>query len=435
MIVEIITTGEEVLSGQITDTNAAWLSRFLGANGLPVARRCTVGDRMEDLVSCLRERARQADAVIVNGGLGPTGDDLSAEAAAIALGQPLVSFAAWVEVLTARFAAMNRLMPPGNLKQALLPQSARIIDNPVGTACGFEIELEGAVLYFTPGVPSELKVMMRDAVLPLLKQRFAVSSHSLLKRFQSFGVSESRLNSLLQPIELPPGISLGFRASMPLLEVKVMGIGEDEAGLRERLEHVSAEVRTTMGEYLVVEDGTGLEAFIQEKMIAGGHTLALAESCTGGMVAAQLIDIAGSSDYLERGFVTYSNRAKCEMLGVSPSLIAERGAVSLEVAREMALGAARAAGCSHALAISGVAGPAGGTPEKPVGTVALALAVPGQVHSQVVLLPQWGRNTIRRMAATAALDMLRRYLTGLAVFGHYDLARTLITDVTARTGG
>ena len=432
MIVEIITTGEEVLSGQINDTNATWLCQLLGGEGMAVARRTTVGDRMEDLVDCFRARARIADVIIVNGGLGPTVDDLSAEAAAKALGEPLATFPKWVEILEKRFAAMNRPMPPGNLKQARLPRSAQVIDNPVGTACGFEIELEKAVVYFTPGVPSEMKPMMHQQILPLMKRRFGVRLHSLLKRFHCFGISESRLDTLLQPVVLPPCVKIGFRAHAPTLEVKIMGSGEDERGLREHMGIVIEAVRARLGENLIVEDDEGLEDYLREKMVVGGYTLALAESCTGGLVAAQLVNSAGSSAYLERGFITYSNRAKAEVLGVSDALIQRCGAVSLEVAREMALGAVRSAGTSHALSVSGIAGPEGGSTEKPVGTVAFGLATPHEVFSQVVLFPQWGRKMIRMMAATAALDMLRRYLAGLSVFGSYDLARTLNIESLTR---
>jgi nicotinamide-nucleotide amidase len=267
-----------------------------------------------------------------------------------------------------------------------------------------------------------------------MQSRFNIRLHSLLKRFHCFGISESRLDTLLRPLPLPVGISLGFRAHAPLLEVKVMGIDEDAASLRGRMESVTRAARATLGDYLVVEDDSSIAAAIQEKMISGGHTISLAESCTGGMITAWLVDIAGSSAYVERGFVTYSNRAKIEMLGVPEALIQAHGAVSMEVAREMALGAVRTAGTSHALSVSGVAGPQGGSPQKPVGTVALALAAPDGVFTQMIFLPQWGRGMIRKLAAMAALDMLRRYLTGLPVFGSYDLVRTLQSDGPTRDG-
>ncbi len=429
MNVEIITTGEEVLSGQIVDTNAAWLSQFFEERGVTVARRVTVGDRLDDLAACFRERSRFADVIVVNGGLGPTSDDMSAEAAARALDEPLVEFPQWIEVLEAKYRAMSREMAPANRKQAQLPRSATLIDNPVGTACGFSIKLEDCVLYFTPGVPSEFKKMIRDQVFPNMRERFRLDGVSLLKRLHCFGVAESRLANTLQPLAMPPGVALGFRAHLPTIEIKVMGRGSDGEALQRGVDQVAQAIRDQLGENLVFEDDRSIERDIQEAMIARGYTLALAESCTGGMVSAQLVDIPGSSAYLDRAYVTYSNRAKTEMIGVPAEVIEEKGAVSLETAQAMARGAQRAAGVSHALAITGVAGPGGGTPDKPVGTVGFALAALDELHAQIIRLPPWGRGNIRRISAMAALDMLRRWLNDLPVFGRFDLSKIVQSEV------
>ncbi len=420
MNIEIISTGEEVLSGQIIDTNASWLSAELARHGFPVRRRNTVGDRIEDLVHIFRERAREADVIIVNGGLGPTSDDLSAEAAAAAKDEPLTMFSEWVDVMTAKFARSNRQMSPENLKQARLPQSAAIIDNPIGTACGFRIELSGAQLYFTPGVPSEFKRMVSEQILPDLVRRFNMRSVSLLRRLHCFGIAESRLDGLLRPIPLPTGVSLGYRAHLPLVEIKVMGLGEDAAALDAEMAAVAAQIRAILGANILAEDDDTLATVVQRLMLERGLSLAVAESCTGGLLASSLVDVPGSSDYFRVGYVTYTNEAKQDLLNVPEALFETVGAVSLEVVVAMARGARQRSGASHALAISGIAGPGGGSDAKPVGTVAFALSSPTKTWAQFLRLPDWGRTSIRLIAATLALDMLRRHLLGLEICPGFD---------------
>lgn len=423
MNVEIISTGEEVLSGQIVDTNASWLSAELARHGFPVRRRNTVGDRLEDLVHIFRERAREADVIIVNGGLGPTSDDLSSEAAAAAKDEPLTIFSEWVDAMTAKFARSNRQMSPENLKQARLPRSAAIIDNPIGTACGFRIELGGAQLYFTPGVPSEFKRMVTEQILPDMAQRFGMRSVSLLRRLHCFGIAESRLDGLLRPIALPTGVSLGYRAHLPLVEIKVMGLSTDALALNAAVEAVTAQIREILGANVLAEDDDSLATVVQRLMLERGLTLAVAESCTGGLLASNLVEVPGSSGYFRCGYVTYTNQVKHDLLDVPNALFDTVGAVSLEVVVAMARGARRRSGASHALAISGVAGPDGGTESKPVGTVAFALSTPSKTWAQQVRLPDWGRNSIRTVAATLALDMLRRQLLGLEVSPGFDSTR------------
>lgn len=428
MKLEIITTGEEVLSGQITDTNAAWISQLLNQQGLDVTRRFTVGDRCEDLVDLFRERGQVADVVIVNGGLGPTVDDLSAMAAAQALAQPLVENADWVAVLTERYQKRNRPLLQANLKQALLPSGADLIDNPIGTACGFQFTLGKARFYFTPGVPSEMKRMLRDEILPDVQQRFQLKSHILLRRLHCFGIAESRLGSLLADIDLPQGIRLGFRPHLPVIEIKIMGRGEDEDHINARIDQTADVIYERVGAAIFAEEGQGFADVIQQAMIARGWHLALAESCTGGMVADMLVARPGSSAYFDRGFVTYSNQAKMDMLGVAAETLATHGAVSAATAREMALGARCRAGVDVAVSVTGIAGPDGGSSEKPVGTVGFALAVPDRVYTVVFHLPPWGRRVVRLISAHVALDLLRRYLAELPVIGEYDLGNPVYQD-------
>ena len=428
MLAEIITTGEEVLSGQITDTNAVWLSQWLAEKGLRLTRRTTVGDRLEDLVKVLRERGREADVLLVNGGLGPTVDDLSAKAAAEASGQTLVEFPQWVTALKEKFARLGRDMPPNNLKQAWLPASATLLDNPVGTACGFMLRIEKALAFFTPGPPYELKRMMNDQVGPYLDQQLSLKPQNFLKKLNSFGLAEAKVDALMEDLVLPKGLQLGFRAHFPYIETKLIGWGESTAEDAAGYAAVATEIRTRLGAFLCYEDEPSLPHWLQTVMQKRNFTLALAESCTGGMVAQQLVDIPNSSVYFDRGMVTYSNQAKVDMLDVPAAILEQHGAVSMETAQAMARGAQRRARVTHALSITGVAGPGGGTEEKPVGTVGFALATPENIYTQLLQLPNWGRTRIRQLSAALALDMLRRYLQGVPVFGDFDYAKQRITD-------
>ena len=426
--VEMISTGEEVLSGQITDTNASWLSSEFDREGLNMTRRVTVGDRMEDLVACFLERSLVADLIIVNGGLGPTIDDLSSAAAATALNEPLVTRQEWIDEMTAKFQRMNRDMPPGNLKQAELPRSAQIIPNPVGTACGFSIRLNKSLIYFTPGVPHEFKRMISNEILPRIREQFKINTVSLLKRLHCFGIAESHLGTMLAPIELGSGLQLGYRAHLPTLEIKIMAKSENQATLLEDMESAASEIRSIVGANIICEDDHTIESHVQELMIQAGHTLALAESCTGGMIASQIVNVPESSNYFDRGFVTYTNEAKHQMIDVPMEIIQEHGAVSMATAHHMASGARLKAGTSHALAVSGIAGPGGGSEEKPIGTVAYALATPEHVYAQLIRGTNWGRKRIRMVASTLAMDMLRRHLLGLPVFGDFELSNTIQTQ-------
>lgn len=418
MRIELISTGDELLTGDITDTNASWLAAQLTEQGFKLSYKSTVGDDLQALVDVFIERAKVADFIVVNGGLGPTSDDLSAVAAAQALGEPVVLFDHWVEQMRQKFAAMDRAMSDSNLKQAMLPASATIIDNPVGTACGFKIKLGKATLVFTPGVPREFKVMVRDQIMPLL---FASSERQSLKvkRFLCFGVGESTLASMLENVTLPAGCEFGYRAEMPFVELKIFSVGEQD------ISALSEEVAAIIGDYCVVKDGNSLSRYVHELLLQKPIKFGTVESCTGGMVAQSLIHHAGSSAYLDRGLVTYSNEAKMALVDVSEQTLAAVGAVSVAVAEQMAQGAIKNHGLDLAVSITGIAGPEGGSDAKPVGTVAFALADKNQVFSQILQLPNRGRTAVRVTACNIALDMVRRYLEGQPVQAPYSSFKPL----------
>jgi nicotinamide-nucleotide amidase len=307
MQLEMISTGEEVLSGQITDTNAAWFADTMMNHGIELQQRTTVGDRVDDLVRIFTERSQHADVILVNGGLGPTSDDLSAEAMAKAAGVPLVEDSAWRMHLEDWFARRGRVMPQSNLKQCLVPSTAIVVDNPAGSAPGFRVKLNRAWLFFTPGVPVEFKQMVTEQFLPFIRESFNLGTVTRLHKFLTIGHGESLLADRINTLPLPPGITLGYRPSVPHVEIKVFARG--------------IEALSTMDAYLDKLRGALADAVVSERFAsiaeethallrARGHTLSLADSCTGGMLASLLVEYAGSSAYLQQGLVTYSNEAK-----------------------------------------------------------------------------------------------------------------------------
>ena len=282
--VEMLSTGDEVLHGQIIDTNAAWLADFFFNQGLPLTRRNTVGDDLDALVAILRERSEQADVLIVNGGLGPTSDDLSALAAATAKGEGLILHPEWLETMTRFFAERGRPMAESNRKQAEIPASAEMINNPVGTACGFAIQLNRCLMFFTPGVPSEFKVMVEQEILPRLRQRFTLPDPPVCLRLTTFGRSESELAQSLNPLTLPPGVVMGYRSSMPIIELTRPG----PANQRDAMRALWPEVRKVAGDSLIFEGTEGLPAQIARCLQERQLSLTLSEQFTSGLLALQL---------------------------------------------------------------------------------------------------------------------------------------------------
>jgi nicotinamide-nucleotide amidase len=407
MQLEMISTGEEVLSGQITDTNAAWFADTMMNHGIELQQRSTVGDRMDDLVRIFTERSQHADVILVNGGLGPTSDDLSAEAMAKAAGVTLVEDSAWRLHLEDWFARRGREMPLSNLKQCLVPSTAIIVDNPAGSAPGFRVKLNRAWLFFTPGVPVEFKQMVTEQFLPFVRDTFQLGTATRLHKFLTIGYGESLLADRIGALPVPEGITLGYRPSIPHVEIKVFARG--------------AKALAGMDDYLVKLRGVLADAVVSERFASiaeethtllrdGGSTLSLAESCTGGMLASLLIEHPGSSDYLQQGLITYSNGAKHQLLGVPVETLDKHGAVSAETALAMVRGARAISDADFAVAITGIAGPDGGSADKPVGTVVIALADRRACWVQTVSLGQRSRTLVRSMSCAVALDMLRRRL-------------------------
>jgi nicotinamide-nucleotide amidase len=411
----ILTIGDELLRGEIIDSNKSFLSERLLGLDIEPQRHVSVPDDPAQMEEVMREAARRARVVLVSGGLGPTRDDLTTEVAARSFGRRLVRDAAALEEIRSFFTQLGREMAPNNAKQADFPEGAEILHNPLGTAPGFMLEAEGALLFFMPGVPRELYRMVDHEVAPRIRQRLGTQGVVRATLLRTFGIGESNLDRQLDDlVRGDPDASLGFRTQFPdnLLRVVVRAASEHEA--RAKLAALVAQVRQRLGDLVVGEGERPLEEIVGQMLIERGKTLALAESCTGGLLASRLTDVSGSSAYLLAGHVVYSNAAKLRDLGVASADLERHGAVSEPVARAMAEGARARCGADLGVAITGVAGPQGGTPDKPVGTVYLALSdAAGTLAHRYQLMTERWRN--KQMATQLALDWIRRRLLGLEI--------------------
>jgi nicotinamide-nucleotide amidase len=411
--VAILSTGDELTTGRIVDTNSSWIADKLFEIGIEVAAVLTVGDHRDRLAAAWRRGLELADVVISTGGIGPTADDLTSEVVADVVGMPLVEDAASADRIRQLFAAFGREMPLNNLKQALFPRGATIIPNAFGTAPGYRIEHDGRHVVVLPGVPREMKPMMEETVLPWLVHLRGGDEVFVPRTFQTFGLTESGLDELVAGLVDPAEARVSFRASFPEISLRLVvhGLPADAAA---RADALAARVRERIGPFLYGEGAVTMEEVVGRLLRERGLTVALAESCTGGLVAHRLTNVPGSSEYVRGAVVAYANAAKEALLGVRAETLAAHGAVSEETAAEMAAGARRVFGTSLAVSTTGIAGPTGGTPEKPVGTVCLALAADAGVVTRRYQL--WGtRDWVKLLASQLALDWMRRHALGLAV--------------------
>ena len=404
----ILAQGDEILTGATLDTNSAWLAEQLWTRGVRVLGIAAAPDDLALLERLLVDAGRDCDLVVSGGGLGPTTDDCTAEAAARAAGVPLGESSEALAQIAERFRAIGRAMTPSNRKQALLPAGSTLLENRAGTAPGFVLSLGRAQAFFFPGVPRELRVMVADHLLPWLD---AAGSRSMLRRrFHVCGVGESVLQDQLRDLVLPAGVRIGYKTWLPNNSIVLYGeaSGPDaEAGF----EQASASLRARLGQDCFGEDDTTLALALGQALRARGWSLALAESCTAGGAAALVTEAPGSSAWFRGGIVAYANDVKQRLLGVSAELLAEHGAVSEPCARAMAEGARRALGADVAVSITGIAGPDGGTPDKPVGTVCIGLALPDETVTRTSSFWTRERDLVRALAAATALEWLRRRLT------------------------
>jgi nicotinamide-nucleotide amidase len=409
----IVSTGDELTTGRILDTNSSWIADKLFERGIDVVAVLAVGDHRDRLAWAWRRGIELADVVISTGGIGPTADDLTSEVVAEVVGAPLVEDAASAERIRQLFAALSREMPLNNLKQALFPRGATIVPNALGTAPGYRIEHGGKQLVVLPGVPREMKPMMEETVLPWLVALRGGEEVYLARTFQTFGLTESGLDEMVAGAIDPSEGRVSFRASFPEISLRVVVHGAP-ADAAVRLDALAERVRARIGPYVYGEGVVTMEEVVGRLLRERSATIGLAESCTGGLVGHRLTNVPGSSAYLRGGVVSYANTAKTALLGVRRETLATHGAVSEETAGEMAAGARRAFATDVAVGITGIAGPDGGTPEKPVGTVCFGLASEAGVVTRRYQL--WGaREWVKLLASQVALDWVRRHLLGLPI--------------------
>jgi nicotinamide-nucleotide amidase len=414
---EIFSTGDEIRTGALADTNAAWLAGELEEAGVRVRRHQCVGDDVEMIMGVLKEIGGRADMAVVTGGLGPTSDDVTAEAAAKAGGVDWVLDARALETVQAYFAARKRPMPESNQKQALVPKGADVLYNPVGTAPGFAMTIGKCRFFFMPGVPFEMKRMFTDQVLPrILELQGPDRGFNRVKTFSTFGIPEAVAGEMLVTVSQEfPGIILGLRARFPEIQVKLYARGKNLEFLDRQMREAEKWVLDRLGNKVFSVKGESMEAVVGNLLRSKGADLAVAESCTGGLISTRMTDVAGSSDYFLLGTVVYANDAKMKLLGVRAETLADHGAVSDETAGEMADGVRRLAGAAYGLATTGIAGPGGGSDEKPVGTLCIGLASPQQIRTWRFLMTFTTRAMYKSMFAMKALDLLRRELMGISL--------------------
>ncbi len=409
--VYLLLTGDELLSGDVVDSNSAMLADQLATLGLRPSKKVTVGDALHDLIHEMDVLSSVADILIVNGGLGPTEDDKTAEALAKVLGVPLEENPIALAQIEAWCQRRNYPMNPANQKQALLPKGIDIIENTAGSAPGFYCTHNNCLMFFTPGVPHELKAMTEHSILPLIQTQFAEIEPHATKRLQVFGIGESSLQLKLRKHipDWPNDIELGFRAASPQVEVKLTAHSKQAEA---KLPAIKQQVEAVLGAHVIGEGSIQLPELLVKLLNERGQTVTTAESCTGGLIASRITSVAGSSNVFGAGFVTYSNAMKQHMIGVNEQTLIDHGAVSEEVVIEMAHGALQQSGSDWAVAVSGIAGPGGGTEDKPVGTVWLAWGNSKKIKTVKLFLP-FDRKRFQKFVASAALDLIRRDVLGI----------------------
>lgn len=408
MCVEIITTGNELMSGLTRDSNFSWAAAKLSSFGIEVGRQSSVPDDLEDIVDSLSAASRRSKFVVVSGGLGPTEDDLSALAASRLLGSPLVFNREVYEHIRRVLESRGREPNRRHEKQAMLPEKATVIENAAGTASGFGFAFGRAKFYFLPGVPREFQAMFERSVLPEIRNLARGGDAVRVRTLRVFGLGESEVAEKLGEFS-PEGVSVGYRIRLPEIHLRLSASGPDVGKTESLLRDAAAAAKLRLGDFVFSEDDGTLEEVVASLLLEKDLTLSLAESCTGGLCADRLTDVAGSSGCFMGAAVVYSNDSKRALLGVSDSVLREYGAVSSETVVEMARGAREVFGSDIGVSVSGIAGPGGGTPEKPVGTVWFGLSHASRGTFSEKRTFSGSRKEIKRAASSWAVDMVRKF--------------------------
>lgn len=411
--VEIVAIGTELLLGDVLDGNGAWMGRVLAAAGWPVAHRAVIADDSAAIRSAIEAALQRTGAVLCSGGLGPTRDDLTRQVVADLFGRPLDLDEHWLDVLQSRFAERDLELNEGARSQAMVPRGATVFENTRGTAPGLALQDARGVVILLPGVPHELRALVRESVLPFLAATRAGPVRPVLSHLvRTTGIPESSVAQRIDDLVdgLAP-LSLAFLPTADGVDLRLTSWGLDRDDADARFRDAEARLRERLGAAVYATGNADLASAVGRELRARGLTLAVAESCTGGLLAARLTETSGASAFFLEGFVTYSNEAKVRALGVRPDTLERHGAVSAATAREMALGACTAGRADCAMAITGIAGPEGGSADKPVGTVFVAAAVGQRVEVRPQLF-LGDRAEIRARSVQAALTLLRELLLG-----------------------
>ena len=407
MKADIITIGDEILIGQIIDTNSAWIAARLGEIGVSIRRKYSIGDRREEIISAVEESLTKAEVTIITGGLGPTKDDITKRVLAEIFHSQLIcdkeTYERVERMMAARGIAFNDL----NKGQAMVPECCTVLPNHKGTAPGMWFEREGRVVVSLPGVPFEMEGLMVESVLPRIKEHFALAS-VVHRTAITYGLAESMMAELIAPWEdaLPPHLHLAYLPSPSQLRLRLSAYDVEQAVAEKEIQEQFAKLLPILGDYFVGWGDTTVQSAVAEMLVQRGETLASAESCTGGVIASKFTAMSGASEYFWGGVVSYDNSVKENVLGVSRHNLETYGAVSEQVARQMAEGVRRLCGTTYGVSTTGIAGPTGGTPDKPVGTVWMAVATPTHTIAKCVQHGKVRAVNIER-AASAAINMLR----------------------------
>jgi len=409
---EIIPVGNELLRGDAVDTNSKEIQARLAEAGVRTVRSTVVGDDAGAIADAVGSAAERSHVVVVTGGLGPTEDDITREGLAAAAGVELEMRPDALESIKAFFERIGRPMPAGNRCQAMAPAGSRVIANPVGTAPGFEMKLGKSLIFCLPGVPVEMRAMIEAGVLPAVRGAFPGAPSMARRTLRMIGVPESSANDRIRDLMRSGDPLLGMTAHDMVITITIASFAADG---RAKVDGAAEKILAEFGDRIFAEgrDAT-LAGRVIEMLRERTLTVATAESCTGGLIGYHLTSVPGASDVFREGYVTYTGEAKSRLLGVPPGLIAAQGEVSAAVACAMASGAAEKSGCSASIAVTGIAGPGGGTAEKPVGLVHMAATVAGRTEHKELRFGG-GRDAVRRRTAMCALDLLRRMLLDRAL--------------------
>ncbi|MDY6855436.1 MAG: competence/damage-inducible protein A [Thermodesulfobacteriota bacterium] len=409
MYAEIIAIGNELTSGSVIDTNSSFLAERLISVGIEVRWMTSVGDNELDIKESLMRALNRAEVILVTGGLGPTHDDITAYVVAKTFKRELIRNEEALNRIKALFDSLGFRMPLNNEKQAMIPEGAELIHNPIGTACGFIIRQNDRLSFFLPGVPREMIRMTDESVLPLLEREKGGGFRFKTETLKIFGLGESGIAEMIKDIvERDEDIRIGFLPNFPENYIKITAKGKSDKEVCSKLSKASNEIEKRLGDCVFGKDRKTIEGVVGDLLRLNGDTIALAESCTGGLISSRLTDIPGSSDYFKRAVVAYDNQAKIELLHVPKSIVDEFGAVSGEVAKKMAQGIREYAKATLGLGVTGIAGPGGGTAEKPVGLVFISLSDKKETLVKRYIFPG-DRAQVRLLTAQSALDLVRRY--------------------------